>query len=73
MALNTTLNSADNTAKENQKCFLLHGITWLPHYKEEGVFVSPSNKVGITENNLKNLGATETTMYLWKRNYGNKK
>jgi len=55
--------------KSNQTCYELNGITWLPHYQHEGIFVSPSDKVGKTEPDLIKLGAIQTTKYLWDRAY----
>ena len=55
--------------KQEQKCFELNGILHLPHYTHEGVFVSPSDKVGKIEADLVKLGAVETSRYLWIRNY----
>jgi len=43
--------------KSNQTCYELNGITWLPHYQHEGIFVSPSDKVGKTEPDLIKLWA----------------
>jgi len=55
--------------KEHQKCYELNGVLHLPHYQHEGVFVSPSDKVGAIESDLIKAGAVETTHYLWVRDY----
>jgi len=55
--------------KEHQKCYELNGILHLPHYQHEGIFVSPSNKVGLIESDLIKQGATEVIKYLWTRHY----
>lgn len=50
--------------------FQLGGVTFLPHYANESVYVGPGYRTGdvaYSELYLRKCGATESTMNLWKR------
>lgn len=51
--------------------FVLKGITYVPHYRNRNVFVSPGygrhNLNRFTQNQLIKLGAKPVTQMLWHR------
>ena len=53
--------------KRVQTVYRLNGIVHLPHYVQEGVFVSPADKIGKIESDLIKLGAKPEQMLLWSR------
>ena len=69
MKTTTKVNDMNQHPKSMQKVFNLNGIIHLPHYKHEGVFVSPSDGVGKSESYLIERGAVEQEMFLWDRYY----
>ena len=52
-----------------QKVYVLNGIVHVPHYSEEGVYMSPADKVGKLESYLIKRGAVPQQMLLWDRVY----
>jgi hypothetical protein len=57
--------------KSMQKVYELNGIIHLPHYTQEGIYVSPGDPIGKIESHLVNRGAVEREMYIWDRHYNN--
>jgi hypothetical protein len=53
-----------------QKVYNLNGIIHVPHYTQQGIFMSPGDKVGKFESYLTTRGAVEQQMYLWDRKHG---
>ena len=56
------------------KVWVLNGITYVPHYRNDKVFVGPGygkhNFVRYNEGALKLMGAVESTEMLWSRSQG---
>jgi hypothetical protein len=51
-----------------EKCYRIHGITYVPHYLLRGTYVGPGNH-SFTESYLKNFGAESVRLLLWPRRY----
>jgi hypothetical protein len=60
--------SGSMAEKFAQKVFVLNDIIFVPHYLNQGIFVSPGGKQWIAAQ-LKEMGATESIRMLWKRPY----
>ena len=58
--------------REEQAVYVLDGITYLPHYTEKGLFVSPGhgrhNMNHFTALELVNRGAVQAYLHLYTRN-----
>jgi hypothetical protein len=52
------------------KVYVLNGITYVPHYRNDSVYVGPAydwNQTGYSPEYLQRQGASTGTLYLWKR------
>jgi len=50
--------------------YVLKGITYVPHYRNESVYVGPAydwNQTAYSPEYLQRQGASVGTLYLWKR------
>lgn len=65
----TKVNDVSQPTKSTQKVYNLNGIIHLPHYSQQGIFVSPGDKIGKMENYLIKQGAVAQQMHLWDRSY----
>jgi hypothetical protein len=50
-----------------QKVYNLNGIIHVPHYSQQGIYMSPGDKIGKFESYLVKRGAVEQQMLLWDR------
>ena len=66
-----TLKSSETSQhpRKMQKVYVLNGIAHVPHYSEEGIYMSPGDKVGKFESYLIKRGAVAQQMLLWDRVY----
>jgi hypothetical protein len=55
--------------KKMQKVYNLNGIVHVPHYSQEGIYMSPGDRVGKFESYLIKRGAIVQQMLLWDRVY----
>jgi hypothetical protein len=62
-------NEMQQHPKSTQKVYNLNGIIHLPHYSQQGIFVSPGDKIGKMESYLIKQGAVAQQMHLWDRSY----
>lgn len=58
------MSSCETLAK--CRTYDLNGITFVPHYREPGIFVGPAGRIA-TQQYLQQLKATPTTTFLWPR------
>jgi hypothetical protein len=65
----TKVNDVSQHTKSTQKVYNLNGIIHLPHYSQQGIFVSPGDKIGKMESYLIKQGAVAQQMHLWDRPY----
>lgn len=66
------MNTADRKEKRNEHtAYVLKGITYVPHYRNENVFVGPGygkhNFDRYNSSELMLMGAKPTIEYLWSR------
>jgi hypothetical protein len=66
------MNTADRGADRcDRTAYVLKGITYVPHYRNENVFVGPGygkhNFTRYSGAELMLMGATPTTEHLWLR------
>jgi hypothetical protein len=50
-----------------QKVYNLNGIIHVPHYSQQGIYMSPGDKIGKFESYLVKRGASVEKMLLWDR------
>jgi hypothetical protein len=62
-----TRSETSQHPRSMQKVYVLNGIVHVPHYSQEGVYMSPGDKIGKFENYLIKRGAVAQQMLLWDR------
>jgi hypothetical protein len=60
-------NEMSQHPKSMQKVYRLNGIVHVPHYSQQGIYMSPGDKVGKFESYLIKRGAVAQQMLLWDR------
>jgi len=66
-----TLKSSETSQhlRKMQKVYVLNGIVHVPHYSQQGIYMSPADKIGKFENYFIQRGAVAQQMLLWDRVY----
>lgn len=61
----------DSTPRDSQMCFIKHGVTYVPHYRNKNIFVGPGypllNQNRFTRDELLTRGAKCIDKMLWPR------
>ena len=65
------MSNAEPAVRTAQVAYKLGDITYVPHYRNPGIFVGPGypthNKRRFTASELMQAGATSVTEFLWTR------
>ena len=61
----------ESAPRDSQMCFIKHGVTYVPHYRNKNIFVGPGypklNQNRFTREELLTRGAKYVDKMLWPR------
>jgi hypothetical protein len=61
----------ESAPRDSQMCFIKHGVTYVPHYRNKNIFVGPGypllNQNRFTREELLTRGAKYIDKMLWPR------